>query len=428
MSAPFKLKEYIDDAAHLRDLLKTKACVTVGQSIGKGGCATVFDIGIDDTPLSTAHLALKIETEFSTSDETESRIQKEINITSACSSLVALKKCINFVMLYGTVKIPNEIFNNATAHTTLTFETEEARRGDKYKNKDVEGAVTYGSIMGKIETTSADKRIMTPEIFWQITMALCALRTQYGKFHNDAHTGNVFLTRVSEPCDIVYNRGLRQRIVHLAENDYYAVLGDFGWTSGYPAALISTQVLSDVFTGNKKPTSLNYVSDMQRLITCSGITIEPAFLGELKAVWDRLRAIIGSTIVGLATKGNITLVPVRVGDNEYPFPKSITSDGVRIFTSGELLIIGANLKRQFLDRSSEFFKCYSTEYSIVMKYAFKREHAPALPPNSIVCDMSEPTKITHIDVVTSCAAENPSNPCIRDSVFTKEDKKICKKT
>ena len=417
----FNLKRYINDAGNIQNLLTSKACVTVGKSIGKGSCGTIFDIEIDDT--SCEHLALKIETELNPGTNADnSTIVKEINLMSACSSLVALKKCINFIMLYGIVKIPNKKFDNVATHDTLTFE-------EDITNSNLNlTPITFGSIMGKIDTTSHTEKTMNPQIFWQITMALCALRTYYGQFHNDSHTGNVFLTRVGEPCDIVYNDGPKQRIVHLEKNDYYAVLGDFGLANKYPAALINQDVLSDVFTGNSRVSRFDYVSDMQRLITCSGFEggLRPEFLKELRIVWKRIKEIIVSTVLDLSAKGNISLTWVHINGEDFQFPRSLSRGGVRIFTQVELMMISSKLKTQFMDRNSELSKLYIVEYRIVMKYAFYRYRVPVTPPGSIVCDMTSPRNASHIIALTSCDAVKPTKPCIRISEFLSKEKKICK--
>jgi hypothetical protein len=229
--------------------------------------------------------------------------------------------------------------------------------------------------------------IKTIDIFWQIAMALFSLRTQLGYFHNDTTPGNIFLTKVDKPCNIIYRNGVLQRVVRLGEGDYYATLGDFGLSSEIPIAFLSDYPIKiDVSIATRKGElctplgggRLNFVSDLNRLINETKIQteLETSFMTELCDIYKKI--------------------------------------GQNVSTMGEGGLI-SNLK----DKDSVLSSLYNNELDIFSKYAFNEPFKDY--HESIVCDMTpSPRDIPDIKMCTGY----DTSTCV--SNFKDNDRQLCK--
>ena len=85
------LKEYIDTISKLQyTLIKRQKCVSGEDFIGKGNYGAVYQSSI----VNKHQLVLKLITSNNIDENVEN--EKEINMLSACSTLILKKKCINF--------------------------------------------------------------------------------------------------------------------------------------------------------------------------------------------------------------------------------------------------------------------------------------------------------------------------------------------
>ena len=83
---------------YIVDLLARKKCVTLENIIGRGATGIVYDVEIN----RDLHLALKLETDTL---ETKKKLLNEINISQICSKFITDNICINFIYLYGVVRL-----------------------------------------------------------------------------------------------------------------------------------------------------------------------------------------------------------------------------------------------------------------------------------------------------------------------------------
>lgn len=391
------LKNHIRNIPFVRRLLQTKKCVTPGKYVGSGAYGTVYELVIGPKLDIGPKLVIKIET-----DSEKDVIKKEFNLTNACTALVTSGKCINFMTLYGVFKFDGLEFNNAIKNEKLVL----------MKNSD---KISYGIVMEQADKNLASvysgnrkyhlfksiehdmdlkfEKIKTIDVFWQIAMALFSLRTQLGYFHNDTTPGNIFLTKVDKPYNIIYRNGELQRVVRLGKGDYYATLGDFGLSSETPIAFLSKYPIKiDVSIATKKRElctplgggQLNFVSDLNRLINETKIQteLEPLFMKELCDVYEEI--------------------------------------GQYVSTTGE-----ENLILNFKTKDSVLSSLYNNELGIFSKYAFNEpfeDYHESI--ESIVCDMTPSSRdIRDIPDIKMCTGYDTST-CV--SNFKDNDRQLCK--
>ena len=198
-------------------LLARTRCVSVHQDniIGSGATGRVYDVTIN----KRVHLALKLETD---TIETKQKLLNEINISQICSKFITNNICINFIYLYGVIRLTNIKLNGVSVNRKLGFNT-------------------YGLFLAKADSTLSKEITNVTEsnyidIFWQIAMAIYVMRTQLNMYHNDVHRGNILLKKATRPQTIIYrNNNLgKQKTINLKTGEYYAMLADFGVASTYP--------------------------------------------------------------------------------------------------------------------------------------------------------------------------------------------------
>lgn len=274
-------------------------CVRVGKFLGRGTYGAVFEI------VDVGGVAVKIQTDIG--DEHE--VRDEFFMMSVCSDMVKMRYCINFPLFLMVYRFDGMVFKNSAASSPLPLQliTQDRYFIDVFTGPDLyeieriktmpRKAVTYGIASNIIQHTarnlfeSGHNNRYLSEVIWQTIMALYALRTRGGLYHNDSHDSNIFLIEV-KPCTLDYiNHGVVRRV---NVTKYYAVLGDFGLAADIPIVFTHDEVRHDTLTyGVDKKVGVNYVSDLNRLLTtiCSPYEMSPEvyeIFRKLIFVWRKI--------------------------------------------------------------------------------------------------------------------------------------------
>lgn len=222
---------------YIVDLLARTECVTIENIIGRGATGIVYDVKINrDRDL---HLALKLETDTL---KTKQKLLNEINISQICSKFITDNICINFIYLYGVVRLQN-------IKIELKYGTPRFIPAPSLN--------TYGLFLAKADSPLNITKVESEsksyiDIFWQIAMAVYVIRTQLNIYHNDIHHGNILLKKATRPQTIIYrNKKLRkQKTINIETGEYYAMLADFGVSSHYPLCYTNRDLAVNILLGS----------------------------------------------------------------------------------------------------------------------------------------------------------------------------------
>lgn len=373
----------------ITNIIKDMSCIKVVKEIGRGMGGTAYEIIVG----RGARLVMKLETNKSIDLNS---IEREFAFMNACSQLIQTSVCINMVLVYGMFKL-NRTKHDRSENTRLSLMPSRS------------GKITYGIVMEKTDLTAQQLLQMKTrpsitvlnEIFWQIAMALYACRKHLGMFHNDIHTGNIFLTRVSKPVNIVYVNGGKKRRILVTE--YFATLGDYGLAHSDPYVFHNDTLLYDVcFNSNfGYQNGANYVSDFNRLITTlyNGVLdySNNHFFSELWRTWN-----------GLKTE----IKKLTYNDDQVPLFQDV-EDNVPVLKN-DRIITGL----------------YKSELETFIKHAFNddayKEYHDSNPKNSIMCDITPPRELLKITETKECRPDIEKCFWWGDVRGTSDTIRICK--
>ena len=395
-----KLKTDIEDTSKM---ITTERCVHALKSIGSGVSGVAYNVAIRGKTYHTSKfIAIKFETENDGKD-----VEKEFKMLRACSQLILDGICINFLFLYGVFKL-NKQFDN------------------KSKNFTDVPAITYGIAMSRAELTvdellfdrrdKASHPLRTEllrngniidiksQIFWQVMMSLYVVRTQFGMFHNDAHTGNILLRKVAIPCDVVYiNKNIsKQRTVHIGAGGYYAMLADFGRTNKVPQCFYHKKLLKLVYYENR-----DEISDFNRFFSLLYSRQDVSSFYKIFTLWGTIKMLI---------KHKLQLSKI-----------DLTEDGSGGF---------ANIREMYtmLNMDTCLRGLYDDELALFSDIAFPETESDSYTPGTIVCDVTPPRTLKSLSSLPNCDTSSVDEKfCVWESerdttIRVKEDTslKFCK--
>lgn len=347
----------------ITNIIKDMACIKVVKEIGRGMGGTAYEIIVG----RGARLVMKLETNKTIDLDS---IEREFAFMNACSQLIKTSVCINMVLVYGMFKL-QQTRHDRSEKTRLSLMQSRS------------GKITYGIVMEKTDLTAHQLLETRPsitvlnEIFWQIAMALYACRKHLGMFHNDIHAGNIFLTKVSKPVNIVYVNGMKKRRILVTE--YFATLGDYGLAHSDPYVFHNDTIIYDVCFKSDfgYQNGANYVSDFNRLITTlyNGVLdySNNLFFSELWITWN-----------GLKTE----IKKLTYNDDQVPLFRDV-EDIVPVLKNNRIIT-----------------GLYESELEKFVKHAFNddayKEYHDLNPKNMIMCDITPPLKILEITNTKEC--------------------------
>jgi hypothetical protein len=340
-------------------LLARKKCVTLKNIIGRGATGIVYDVEIRDL-----HLALKLETDTS---ETKQKLLNEINISQICSKFITDNICINFIYLYGVVRLRE-----------IKIELNPIKDGPPRFISDP-SLNTYGLFLTKADSPLNKTKVESKsyiDIFWQIAMAVYVLRTQLNIYHNDIHPGNILLKKATRPQTIIYrNKKLRkQKTINIETNEYYAMLADFGVSSHYPLCYTNRDFAVNILRGRS-----NNLSDF--CLTTSqffGPEKIKSMFPKLSNTWKQLKTVYSSKCL-------------------------------------EYFELPDYIKR--LDDDYELRSLRSSELEYFEKYAFTEKITHDVHSlNITICDITPPEIHREIPKISLCDDINTKNCIVNSSV------------
>lgn len=299
--------------------------------------------------------------------------------------------CVNLNMLYGIFKLFDKYTDNVFLYKKKRLQLKDWQWESK---EDI--PFTYCAALAKIDFDARTilkytvPLTLLMEIFWQIAMALYACRTHLGIFHNDTHTGNIFLTTIDEPCTIIYKNGKKQRriIVHKC----YATLGDFGLANSHPIVCSNPGVLNHVIVKNKigYHDKHNYVSDFNRLISTLFEHVDKLYGTTLKTPDEMLFTNLKLIWVNIRRNIIATLIRASYMTSKFEYVKPFDDE---IFT--------------ILQQNTKLPDLYNEELQMFEKYAFNEDVIDEpYPESTIVCDITPPDYVKRIPPISNCSMDD----------------------